>query len=717
LPLLRSGHSIGSTPFEEEKTFSRAELRLDPTRKLKIQPMQESTVLEKPATNQIQLDKIVTSVVLAAIVVSALLGTASAQNVSTPAFSAQTLTTGVSPNSIRAGHILARFKANPSQAVLDGLNTAYGAKVVGKIAALGITHLQVSPELGLATLGHLRNRPDVEFAEFDSPVQAFQTFAPDDTYYSASYASSHYGSIAQWGPQAVSAPAAWGVTPGDPSIVIAIVDTGIDSSHPDLASKVVGEYSVIGKSARDGFGHGTHVAGIAAAATNNDIGIAGMCPNCSILSVKVLDDNGSGYLSDVASGITYAAAHGARVINLSLGGSTVSQTMRSALAYAVANNALPVCAAGNANSSTAPEPAYWYDCLSVIATDQNGARASFSNYGVVDDVAAPGVAILSTMPTYGVTLNSYGYLNNYDALSGTSMATPAVAGIAGLVLSRNPNLSPAQVRGIIEAAAGDGASWTPDLGFGVVNAANAVSLAIHSDNIAPTANLISPAAGATVSGLVTVQADPTDNSGVHQVDLVKDGTRFIQPLVSVATATTTSAGRHKSTSTTTPAWTTYWASTTTFNTGSVSLSVVASDIFGNSASTTRSFAIQNRLISQSWTQSLCLPATSSCPNSILFPVTTGVATQAATHLQGTISYGSSKNVSASTFWLKVFGSTAAGSFLYSCGITNGTTVDCYPPSPFDLYPDTKGYANYSGAQIDSTVNQAATVQWTVTYPQ
>src|SRR6266496_2843927 len=639
-------------------------------------------------------------------------GTASAQSASA---GAQVVGSNVVPGSYRPGHILVRFKTAPAQSALDQLTSAFGARAVGKMPEIGVTHFQVPPQAGLALIEHLRHRPDVEFAEFDSVVQAFEV--PTDPYYSTPYPTFKYGTISQWGPQALSAPAAWDITVGNQNVVIAIVDTGVDSSHPDLASKVVGEYSIIGKSARDGFGHGTHVAGIAAAATNNDIGIAGMCPNCGILSIKVLDDHGSGYLSDVASGITYAAAHGARVINLSLGGSSVSQTMRSALAYAIANNALPVCAAGNSNSSTAPEPAYWYDCLSVIATDQNNVKASFSNYGVVDDVAAPGVAILSTMPTYGVTLNSYGYLNNYDALSGTSMATPAVAGIAGLILSRNPNLSAAQVRGIIEAAAGDGASWTPNLGFGVVNAAKAVSLAIRSDNVAPTANLISPGAGATVSGLVTVQADPADNSGVHHVDLVKDGTRLIQPLVSVPTGTATSNGRRKSTSTTTPAWTTYWPSTTTFNTGSVTVSVVASDVFGNSGTTSRSFAIQNRLISQSWTQSLCLPATNSCPSSVLFPVTTGVATQAATHLQGAINYSSAKNVSSSTFWLQVFGSSATGSFQYNCGVTNGTTIDCYPPSPFGLYPDMKGYSSYSGAQINSSASEAATVQWTLTYPQ
>jgi len=352
-----------------------------------------------------QLDKIVKKSVFTAIVVAVVFGVASAQTARPSTQSAGTVMTSGSPNSIRAGHILVRFKTTPAQAVLDQLNTAFGAKAVGKIAEIGVTHLQVPPQAGLALLTHLRQRPDVEFAEFDSEVQAL--LQPDDPYYSTMFASSHYGNVDQWGPLAVSAPTAWDLTLGDPNVVIAIVDTGVDSSHPDLASKIVGQYSYVGNNAKDGFGHGTHCAGIAAAATNNDVGIAGMCPNCGILSVKVLNDQGAGYMSDVASGITYAASHGARVISLSLGGSGRSDTMRSALQYAVANNALPVCAMGNSNaSSSTPEPAYWYDCLSVIATDQNGARASFSNYGIKGDVAAAGVAILSTMPTYPVTLTS-----------------------------------------------------------------------------------------------------------------------------------------------------------------------------------------------------------------------------------------------------------------------------------------------------------------------
>jgi thermitase len=631
-----------------------------------------------------------------------------------PTATAATQMTGAVPSGFRAGHVLVRFKGAQPQAVLDQLTNAFGARAIGNIAEIGVTHLQVPPQAGLALLEHLRQRPDVEFAEFDSKVQAF--LQPDDPYFSTSFASSHYGNVSQWGPQAVSAPAAWDVTMGDPSTVIAIVDTGVDSSHPDLSSKIVGQYSFTG-STKDGFGHGTHCAGIAAAATNNDVGIAGMCPKCSILSVKVLDDQGSGYMSDVASGITYAASHGARVISLSLGGSGHSDTMRSALQYAISKSVLPVCAMGNSSSSSnTPEPAYWHDCLSVIATDQNGAKASFSNLGMKADVAAPGVAILSTMPTYPVTLTtSYGYGTNYDALSGTSMATPMVAGIAGLVLSQNPSLTPTQVAGILMASSGDGFSWNPNQAFGVVNASKAVASAIHGDYTAPLVNIISPAESATVFGLVTVQAAPTDNTTVHHVDIVQNGTRFMQ----VLTGVTSTSGTRKN-SVTTPAWTASWPSTTVLN-GPVSVSASAVDVFGNSTAQNLDFTVQNRLVTQSGTAHLCWPSSSSCPNTLWQPVTAGVTTAAATHLHGTVTYSSQQNVGYSDFWLQVASGSASGTFVYYCGVATAT-VDCYPP--ILLQPDgSKSVSNYSGGQIDagsknrSPASEQADIQWTLTYPQ
>jgi thermitase len=665
--------------------------------------------------NSVYLERFVLRFVFAAIVLTVLLpGTAFSQFAPTTASGMQTPATGGVPSGFRAGHILVRFKATPSQAVLDQLNTAFGAKAVGRIPEIGVTHFQVRPQAGLALLNHLRKRSDVGFAEFDSTVHTF--FQPDDPYFTSSFASSHYGSVSQWGLKAVSAPAAWDLTLGDPSITIAIVDTGVDNSHPDLSSKVIGAYTFTG-SAKDGFGHGTHVAGIAAAATNNNTGIAGMCPNCSILSVKVLNDQGSGYMSDVASGITYAASHGARVISLSLGGSSASETLHSALAYAIANNALPVCAMGNNKASTnTPEPAYWHDCLSVVATDQNGAKASFSNYGMKADVAAPGVAILSTMPTYPVTLTTtYGYDSNYDALSGTSMATPMVSGIAGLVLSENPNLTPTQVAGIIMASSGDGVSWNPNVAFGIVNAYKAVLSAIHSDYLAPSANMVSPAEGATVSGLVTVQAAPTDNTKVHHVDFVRNGTRFIQVLTGASS--TSGTGKRAVTN---PAWTGSWPSTTVFN-SPVTVSVSAVDVFGNSTVQNLDFTVQNKLVTQSGTAHLCWPSSSSCPNTIWQPVTTGVAIQAATRLQGNVSYGALNNTRYADFWLQVASTTAAGTSIYLCG-TDTTTINCYPT--LLLEPDSsKSPANHSGGQIDLTspnknpASGSATINWTLTYPQ
>jgi thermitase len=625
---------------------------------------------------------------------------------------------GVGPSGLRKDHILVRFKDAPRQDVLKQLDADFGAKAVGEIADIGVTHLKAVGS-GLALLHHLRKRSDVEFAEFDSIVQTTQgTFVPNDPYYGTAYASSHNGNIDQWGPAAVSAPAAWSVTLGSSSIVIAIVDTGVDDSHPDLASKIVGEYSYVG-TLKDGFGHGTHVAGIAAGATNNNVGVAGMCPNCGILSVKVLNDQGSGYMSDVASGIIYAASHGARVISLSLGGSSRSETLHSALDYALANNALPVCAMGNDGSaSNTPEPAYWHDCLSVVATDQNGAKASFSNYGVKANVAAPGVAILSTMPTYPVTLTTkYGYSMNYDALSGTSMATPMISGIAGLVMSQNPSLTPRQVAGIIMASSGDGISWASNLAFGVVDAYKAVSSAVHSDYSAPLPNMLSPAQGATVSGLVTVQAAPLDNTTAHHVDFVRNGTRFMQ----VLTGASGTSGKSKTAVTTQP-WTATWPSTTIFN-GTLGITVFAVDIFGNiSPEQNLNLTVQNKLVTQSGTAHVCWPSSSNCPNTVWQPVTAGVSTQAATHLQGTVSYGGLSNAKYADFWLQVYSANSDGSAQsYYCG-TDQTTLDCFPT--LLLQPDgTRTPSNRSGAQIDlispnkNPANGSATINWTLTYPQ
>ncbi|TMG04361.1 MAG: peptidase S8 [Chloroflexi bacterium] len=569
---------------------------------------------------------------------------------------------GVPPDStageVPDGDLLVKFRPDAPPSEIARLHASANATLVSDVPDIGVKRLRVPPGHSRASVAEFQASAAVEFAEVDGAVQT--QFSPNDPYYAGAYPTTRFGNIAQWAPQAVSAPAAWDTTQGDPAIIIAIVDTGVDSAHPDLQAKIVSGTSFLG-SAKDQFGHGTHVAGIAAASTNNNTGVAGICPRCSIMSVRVLDANGSGSISDVAAGIIYAANNGARVINLSLGGASTSQTLRAALDYAVAHNALPVAAMGNSYAQQALEPAYWYSALSVGAIDQSGAKADFSNYGAKTDVVAPGVGILSTMPTYPVTLNQT-YEQNYDALSGTSMATPVVSGVAGLILSRNPALTADQVKGIIEATAGDGKSFNTTTGFGLVNAANAVAAAAQADTTPPAVNVVSPAAGSAVSKVITLQAAPTDNTGVHHVDFVIGGTRVGLP----GTASAGGAGKK---AVPTSAWTTQWESQRYWN-GPQTLTAIAFDAAGNLANQDVPFAVFNSYKTVSWTAHLCNPPTAACDYYFLNPIAPQYA--AVAHLQVNWTYTQLNNYTG-----RVWATLANGSS-QEIFFTSQSSIDWYP---------------------------------------
>src|SRR5438876_5216781 len=453
----------------------------------------------------------------------------------------------------------------------DALNLAFsGAEPLGRLMA------------------RLKREPNIESVALDYVMEAM--FVPNDPYYSTAYPTSKYGNISQWAPQFIGAPQAWNSTLGDPSVVIAIVDTGIDADHPDLAGGkvVLTKNYVKGERASDSFGHGTHVAGIAAARINNGTGTAGICGYCSLMSVKVLGADGSGLTSDVASGIAYATDYGASVINPSLGSSSRTTVIRDALDYALNNNVLPVVALGNANSYYVGDLGYWYSALSVGAVDQQGAKASFSNFGLQTDVTAPGVAVLSTMPTYPVTLNTqYGYKTYYDALSGTSMASPVVAGLAGLLFSRNPALTAAQVKGMIESSAGDGASFDLTSGFGAVHAAAAVNLAAQADSTAPMLTSLSPAFNSVLKRNVTFSTSVSDNAA-HHVDFISSGARHFLPATSVGY----SGGKGKTVSTTIAPWSTLFSSTTQWN-GVFDITAIAFDRSGNGSTNAGNFDVEN----------------------------------------------------------------------------------------------------------------------------
>ncbi|WP_236838637.1 S8 family peptidase [Caldalkalibacillus salinus] len=297
----------------------------------------------------------------------------------------------------------------------------------------------------------LEDNPLVAYAEPNYMLQA--TWTPNDTYYNY-----------QYGPQNTDTEWAWDYVRGSSNQEIAVLDTGVDYNHPDLDGKVILGYDFANNDydPMDRNGHGTHVAGTAAAETNNSRGVAGMAPNTKILAVQVLSDNGGGSLNDVADGIRYAADQGAEVINLSLGCDCHTTTLENAVNYAWNAGSVVVAAAGNDGVSTTFEPASYDNVIAVAAVDQSDNKASFSNYGSWVDVAAPGVDIASTVPN-----------NGYSYMSGTSMASPHVAGLAGLLASQGRNN--VNIRQAIEQTAdsvgGEGYYWQ----HGRINSWNAIN--------------------------------------------------------------------------------------------------------------------------------------------------------------------------------------------------------------------------------------------------
>jgi thermitase len=283
----------------------------------------------------------------------------------------------------------------------------------------------------------------------------------------------------QWGPQKVQADWAWNTTTGNSSVLVAVVDTGIDYNHPDLAANYVPlGFNWVNNSTypKDDFGHGTHCAGIIAAAIDNNIGIAGLA-QVHIMAEKVLDSSGYGYDDWVANGIIHAVDQGAKIISMSIGQYGDSELIHDAVKYAYSSGVLVIAAAGNDNTNTKLYPAAYDEVVAVAATDESDGKAYFSNWGDWIELAAPGVNIYSTMPTYSVTMNNYyGYTMNYDFMSGTSMACPHVAGTAALLWSQYPTKSRDWIRQWLRYTSDDlgDPGFDPYYGYGRIDARSAV---------------------------------------------------------------------------------------------------------------------------------------------------------------------------------------------------------------------------------------------------
>jgi thermitase len=404
--------------------------------------------------------------------------------------------------------ILVKFKPDVTLPEAAEIHRQLGGQVKETIPDIGVQVVTVPRGQAMAKAKAYSSNARVAYAEPDFVAEALGT--PDDP-----------GFGQEWGLTKIEAPQAWDVTTGSPTINIAILDTGVDVDHPDLAGKIISNVN-FGDSATtdDVYGHGTHVAGIAAAITNNGVGVAGLGYTCTIMNVKVLGDTGAGAYSWIASGIIWAVDNGAKVINLSLGGSSASTTLEDAINYAWSKGVVVVAAAGNNGDTTPFYPAYYTNCMAVAATDVNDARASWSNYGDWVDVAAPGVSIYSTLK-----YDSYGYK------SGTSMASPYVAGLAALVFTTVSDANGDgrlndEVRSQIQATCDN--IGISGIGSGRINAYRAVQTSAAtgvSMGIVTNSGDGMPIAGAMVSD--GVRTSLTDASGQYIITGVPEGTYML----------------------------------------------------------------------------------------------------------------------------------------------------------------------------------------------
>jgi serine protease len=327
--------------------------------------------------------------------------------------------------------------------------------------------------------------------ELDAPVHALGVPSGSDPYRSQ-----------QWDFSKIRVADAWQKSTGD-GVVVAVIDTGVDSTHPDLKANVLKGYDAIANkvaAGADGNGHGTHVAGTIAAVTGNSVGVSGIAPDVKILPVKVLSDSGSGTMSDTAEGIVWAADNGAQVINMSLGSTSKVAAVSNAIAYARSKGVTVVAAAGNERASGSPTsyPGADAGVIAVAATDSADRYASYSNAGSYVDVAAPGSGIIST------------YKGSYASLNGTSMASPHVAAVAALLKGYQKSLTPDQIETALEKSAVDlGATgFDNDYGNGRIDAVAALA-SVTPPTTAPTTPPTTAPTTSAPTTAPTTSAPPT----------------------------------------------------------------------------------------------------------------------------------------------------------------------------------------------------------------
>lgn len=401
------------------------------------------------------------------------------------------------------GRLLVQPRAGLSEAEFDKIIKQQGGKQVGKIDAINVRIIQLPPQASdKAVEALLKRNKHLKFAERDMLVPVDSTNDP------------HYSKA--WHLPKIGANLAWTVSEGD-GVTIAVLDTGVDGAHPDLASQMVSGWNFFDNNSNtaDVHGHGTKVAGAAAASTNNSVGVAAVAGKAKIMPIRVADSSGYASFSAISQGVTWAADRGARVANISISGVAGSFSVINAAQYMKNKGGLVVAGAGNAGVD---EGYGATDALiSVSATTSSDVRPSWSSYGAYVDVAAPGSSIYTTFRG-----------GSYGNASGTSFSSPVTAGVVAQMMGANPKLSPADLEKILFSTALDIGAAGKDIyyGHGRINAEAAVkaaAVATPADTAAPTVSVVSPASGSTVKGLVSVDVSATDNVGVSRVELVVNG--------------------------------------------------------------------------------------------------------------------------------------------------------------------------------------------------
>lgn len=415
---------------------------------------------------------------------------------------------------LKPGRLLVKFKPGVGQARREKVLGGHGAREVGHIPQIGVRILELpvkASEKAMAKAMH--GRPEFEFAEVDHVYAP--ALVPNDPLYDQPY-------LPQWALPQIEAPGAWDITTGDSDVIIAILDSGLYTEHEDLAGKTVPGWNVYDDNGdtTDVNGHGTLVAGVAGAATNNGIGMASVGWDCMIMPVRVSAPSGWSTTELLAEGIVWAADHGARVANISFEGPDGDDALGSALLYLAGTGGVTVMSSGN-SGMVSPEPAN-PNIIRVSATNPDDEVTSWSVTGDIIDLAAPGVGLITTHRT-----------GTYANASGTSVSAPVVSGVAALMIAANPDLAGQQeIQDILFATADDldPSGWDPESGWGRVNAANAVQMALDYDGEDPPADteppsvvITAPDNGQLVSGQITVDASASDNQEVASVDLYVDG--------------------------------------------------------------------------------------------------------------------------------------------------------------------------------------------------